>query len=302
MRDPWELIELDETVYPGDMHADHLVVGLHGFIDAGHVQQIIGRHLMGNLEHQSIGSFAMDELFDYRARRPSVVFDRDRFKDYEAPEMSIVRLIDKQGRYLLLVDGPEPDFQWERFSAAIVQLCHALGVQSVSTIHGIPMGVPHTRPLGMTFYGEGTQPIREDEPLFGSVTMPASAQTVMHMRLSQANIPAIGIAVHIPHYLLEVDYAAGALAGLQALLRATDLDIPVDELRTLQGLHKKNVAEYLTDNREVTDLVEKLESHYDTYAALHRARALQQGAVSLPSADEIGDELEQFLREGLDPK
>ncbi len=50
----------------------------------------------------------------------------------------------------LLLEGVEPDNHWNRFAGAVRQLIERYNVTLTIGVHGIPMGVPHTRPLGMT--------------------------------------------------------------------------------------------------------------------------------------------------------
>ena len=51
------------------------------------------------------------------------------------------------GTEFLLLAGPEPDLQWERFIAAVTGLIDRLGVRLTVGLNAIPMAVPHTRPV-----------------------------------------------------------------------------------------------------------------------------------------------------------
>ena len=53
-------------------------------------------------------------------------------------------------RDLVLVQGVEPSLRWRTFSALIVELAEALGVQMVITLGALLADVPHTRPVAMT--------------------------------------------------------------------------------------------------------------------------------------------------------
>ena len=66
--------------------------------------------------------FDVDQLVDYRSRRPPLRFDTDHWASYAAPELDVVALTDTGGTGYLLLAGPEPDTQWERFAAAVEQL------------------------------------------------------------------------------------------------------------------------------------------------------------------------------------
>jgi hypothetical protein len=127
-----------------------LIVLLGAFIDAGNIQRILGTHLVDSSDAEVVATFDVDALLDYRGRRPAMVFDTNRWESYADPSMVLYRMSDRDGQTYYLLTGPEPDFQWERTIEAIRQLIQILGVSLVVTSHGIPMGVPHTRPVGMT--------------------------------------------------------------------------------------------------------------------------------------------------------
>src|SRR4051794_40738984 len=52
-----------------------LLHSLDGFMDAGSVGQLVREHILETLEHRVIARFDVDELIDYRARRPVMVYD-----------------------------------------------------------------------------------------------------------------------------------------------------------------------------------------------------------------------------------
>ena len=53
-------------------------------------------------------------------------------------------------RDLVIVQGVEPSLRWRSFSAHLVELAEALGVQVVVTLGALLADVPHTRPVTMT--------------------------------------------------------------------------------------------------------------------------------------------------------
>ncbi len=82
-----------------------LVHGLEGFADAGHAVRLATTHLRESLETELVASFAVDELIDYRSRRPLMTFKADHFSDYAEPELNLYALIDEAGTPFLLLAG-----------------------------------------------------------------------------------------------------------------------------------------------------------------------------------------------------
>ncbi|MGH3888902.1 MAG: PAC2 family protein, partial [Pseudonocardiaceae bacterium] len=117
-------IEAEPTAPTGTV----LVHALTGFVDAGQAGQVAVAHLLANLEHRVLATFDVDQLLDYRSRRPAMIFDGDRWVGYEQPELVLHEVRDSAGTMFLLLAGPEPDLQWERFTDAIRELVERLGV------------------------------------------------------------------------------------------------------------------------------------------------------------------------------
>jgi predicted ATP-grasp superfamily ATP-dependent carboligase len=293
-RDPGDLYELS----PGAAEPDDDLVMLYyldGFIDAGSAGRLLATHLVSSLEHQEIARFDVDALIDYRSRRPIMSYAKDHWEDYEAPELTISVLHDSEGTKFLLLNGLEPDREWEAFTAAVRQVTASLGVRLAVSFHGIPMGVPHTRQLGVTAHS--TQPSLIDgyRPLVDKLQVPGSAAALLEYRLGQEERAAVGFAVHVPHYLAQAAYPAAAVTLLESVQRATGLVLPGDTLREAAHRTDLEIARQVEGSEEVTEVVTALEQQYDAFAA---GRENLLGSESeMPTAEELGAEFERFLAE-----
>lgn len=301
MLDPTQLFRFETDTPERELRASTLIVSTGSFIDAGNAQRLMTQHILGTLEHTVVASFDLDQLLDYRGRRPLMTFDRDRYSEYEDPSLILYRVVDADGTPFLLLHGAEPDYQWERVVEAVRMLSQVLGVNLMTSVNGVPMAVPHTRPIGVTRFASNPRFLTDNEPLFGNIQVPSSLESLMHVRLAESGIDTAGFAVHVPHYLTQVDYGDAAMAGLEAICGLTGLAIPTAELAAIAGLHRADIANQVAENDEVTEVVRGLESQYDNFAEGRRRRSLLAREMSsLPSADEIGAELEQFLRTNPD--
>ncbi|GAB3446331.1 PAC2 family protein [Phycicoccus ginsengisoli] len=302
MQNPSELFHFETDTDPQDVRASVLVLALGGFMDAGHTQRLLTEHLLATGGSTVVASFDVDQLLDYRSRRPMMVFDTNRWVSYEDPCLALHRLADRDGTPFLLLTGPEPDFQWERMADAIRQLVVLLGVDLVVSAHGIPMAVPHTRPIGMTSHATDPRLIPLQENPFGRVQVPGSLSSLVELRLGESGHDAIGFAVHVPHYLAQAEFADGAVTALNAIIAATGLNLPVDDLVAQAGLNRAEIAREVEGSEEVAQVIAALERQYDTFLEGRQKPSLLATDVSeLPSADEIGAEFEQFLREIDEP-
>ena len=156
MLDPSEIYDVDPVV-AAEVTARAalgsgpvLVHALQGFVDAGAAGRKAAEHLTENLTTARLATFDVDQLIDYRSRRPTMTFDSSAWTEYDEPSLAVDLVRDVEGASFLLLHGSEPDVQWERFTAAVRQIVERFDVPLTVGVHGIPMGVPHTRPLSAT--------------------------------------------------------------------------------------------------------------------------------------------------------
>lgn len=296
MQNPSNLYRLETGIDPGN-HSGVLLMTLGSFIDAGSLQRKLSEHLAAAGDAQPVATFDVDRLYDYRGRRPKMVFDTNGWVSYEAPSIQLQKLVDRDGDAYFLLSGPEPDFQWEAMAEAIEELVEALGVRLVVTVHGVPMSVPHTRPVGMTAHATDPTLIREAASPFGRVQVPASFGALLELRLGEAGHPAAGFAIHVPHYLAGSEFADGALAALNAVVDQTGLSLPNDALVAEAKENRRAIDAELEDNEEGQALVTALEQQYDAFVRGQQIPNLWAGeAADLPSADQLAADFEDFLR------
>jgi hypothetical protein len=298
VQDPSELYRYETDSNPASVGASTMLVSMGGFIDAGRTQRLLTEQLLTAHDHTVVASFDLDQLLDYRGRRPMMTFERDRFTSYEDPSLLLYRLVDQDGQPFLLLTGSEPDYQWERTVEAVTQLVKALGVDLTVSVHGIPMAVPHTRPLGVTAHATDPRLISQHAPVFGTVQVPASFSALLELRLGESGGAALGFAVHVPHYLAQAEFADAALAGLAAVSGTTGLNLATTDLAAAAGLNRAEIAREVEGSEEVAAVVAALERQYDTFMeGRERPGLLATGVSELPSADEIGAEFEAFLKD-----
>src|SRR6266508_4665060 len=262
---PDDLYEIvDESAASGPSAPPRVLVhALDGFMDAGQAGRTTAEHLLEALDNRLVARFDVDLLHDYRARRPEVTFAEDRFVDYTPPHLSLHLLTDDAGVEFLLLEGAEPDAHWERFARAVRQIVDRFNVTLTVGVHGIPMAVPHTRPLGLTAHATRPELVTRANIWSGEMRLPSSAASLLQVRLGEAGRDAMGFAVHVPHYLADNRFPGAALALLHAVSAATGLLLPS-------------------------------QTQYDA-AAGSVSRGSLLASDTMPSSEEISAQVEQFL-------
>jgi predicted ATP-grasp superfamily ATP-dependent carboligase len=235
-----------------------------------------------------VATFDHDQLHDYRSRRPAMVFDTNQWKSYADLHLRLYRVVDEQGEVFLLLSGPEPDVQWERFAAAVMGLIEQLDVRLTISAHGIPMAVPHTRPITLTAHATDASLVTGYRSWIDRVEVPASFTGLLELRLGQADRRAMGFAVHVPHYLAQATFPEAALSLTRSINAATGLAVPLEPLEKASASNLEDIASEMQGSQEVQELVATLEQQYDVLQAEHQG---------VPSADDIAAEFEKFLAE-----
>jgi hypothetical protein len=228
-----------------------------------------------------------------------MIFEADHWVSYDDPALVLHGVTDAGGTPFLLLEGAEPDVQWERFITAVTGLVQDLGVRLTIGLHGIPMGVPHTRPTSVTAHATRPELVAGRDPWIGTVQVPGSVINLLELRLGRAGRDAMGFAVHVPHYLSQAEYPAAAAALLDNVAAATDLALPTTGLHAAAERTRAELDEQVAASPEVAGVVTALEEQYDAYLASRGDESgdadLLAGRRGFPTADELGAELERFL-------
>ncbi len=296
--DPSGMYELEfpaPQLSSADGRGPVMVHALEGFSDAGHAIRLAATHLRDVLDTELVASFAIDELLDYRSRRPLMTFKTDHFTSYDNPELSLFALHDSVGTPFLLLAGMEPDLKWERFVTAVRLLAERLGVRRTIGLGTIPMAVPHTRPVMITPHANNRDLISDHTPWVGEVQVPGSASNLLEYRMAQHGHEVLGYTVHVPHYLAQTEFPAAAQALLEQVANTGSLDLPMTALTDAAADVRSKIDEQIESSPEIAQVVAALERQYDAFVAAQENRSLLARDEDLPSGEELGAEFERFL-------
>lgn len=289
MLDPEELFELDAD--RPDLSGTVLLHALDGFVDAGAAVRLVRSTLLTD-NAPIVARFDVDQLYDYRARRPVMRFDVDHWTEYDSPQLAVHLLHDSDETPYLVLSGPEPDVQWERYTAAVALLVERLGVRLVIGLDAFPMSVPHSRPTPIIVHGSRRELFADYRAWLGQIMVPASAGHLVEYRLGAAGIDTLGIAAPVPPYLAQTEYPAAALALLREVGARARLRLDTNALEDAEQTSRAAIEREVGASEELQTLVAAIEQQYDAAAAAAQS-AIADG--DLPSADELGAELERFL-------
>jgi hypothetical protein len=273
------LYQLSDGLEP--LSAPVLVGAFDGWIDASGAATGAATQLAG--KGGTIATFDGDAIFDYRARRPVLDVIDGTLTRLEWPEL-VIRRVAYEGRDVLVMVGPEPDYRWRQLGADVLDLALRLGVIEWVSLGAIPAAVPHTRSVPVLATASGPSLLHADEQQGpgGLLRVPGAALSTIEMALSGNGIPAVGFYAQVPHYV-GGPYAAASIALLEHLERHLGVPLVLGDLPE-EALQQRN------------RLDEAVASDDDTKRYLARLEEIA-GEERVPSGDELASEIERYLRE-----
>jgi hypothetical protein len=167
----------------------------------------------------------------------------------------------------------------------------------------VPMAVPHTRPVMLTNHATRPELVVQENVWKGRIRVPASAQSLLEIRLGEWGHDAMGFVAHIPHYVAQFDYPAASAKMLEAVEVATGLEWDLDPLESAGEARMLEIAAQIEDSAEVREVVAGLEQQYDAFHRPEETAGTEPLPLAeerdLPTGEELGAEFERFLA-GLD--
>jgi predicted ATP-grasp superfamily ATP-dependent carboligase len=275
-----------------DLDRPIMLLAMSGWVDAASV----GTDAIEIIAEggEVVAAFEPDELFDYRSSRPVLNFSSGELTEISWPRLEIVqRTID--GIDLLIATGNEPDFRWQQLTREFVELANRYDVRRFVTLGAVPAPVPHTRPIRVVCTTSDPELLLDaDEVLPNDLVVPGAAVSVLRQGVADAGIPAIGYWVQTPHYL-QSPFHPGVLSLIERVGDQIGVEFPTADLAEKASDQLEDIDSDLSERPDAREYVERLEQMQDRQAEQNEPPPVFS-FEDIPSPDEIGAEVEKFLR------
>lgn len=285
---------------PPVLDAPTLVVMLAGWIDASGSAAGAMLALETECKARTIAVFDSDTFIDYRARRPTMQLRDGVNTQLVWPDIELKAGKDLDGHDVLLLTGPEPDMAWRRFGGTVAELGQQLAVRQMVALGSYPFATPHTRPSRLSLSSPSAEVVAALPLLKNTVDVPAGVAAVLEHAFYDRGIEAVGIWVQVPHYVASMAYPAATVALLSGLTQVAGVRIDAAAARQETIIQRERLDELVAGNDEHGAMVRQLEALYDA-AILDQDDAPPTAGpltdAEIPTADELGAEFEQFLRD-----
>ena len=270
-----------------------LIAGFTGWNDAADAASVAVDTVLNSWGARRFGAFHSEEFFDFQTTRPQIKLVDGVTRKIEWPEnvfsATEPNLEAAGGRGGILLTGPEPNFRWRSFSAAVVELARELNVEMVVTMGALLADVPHSRPVSVAANSQ-------DSVLVDSLGLSASRYEgptgitgVLHRVCAEGGLPSVSFWASVPHYLPAVPSAPAALALLDKLSALLGTSVDTSDLEHTAETYQEQVSVAVSQDSDLSSYVRMLEERFDSQ--------IDQGARDLPTGDDLAQELEGFLRE-----
>lgn len=279
------------------LRAPHLVAGFAGWPDGGGVSTGVVDFLISYLAAEPIGDISASDLSIYTspalASRPIVKIQQGFIESLHFPANELYAW--KSGGEapdLLLLQGIEPDLNWQEYVEAVMECVAVFGVQRVYTIGGYLDYAPHTRiPRISAMVTEAalleTLQTYDVDP--ADYEGPTSIQTYLLSHCQEVGIEAIGLWAGTPSYI-QGTYPKVTHVMLEFLSQFWQLPLELKLFEEQMAELESTLLEQIDSSPELAEYIKRLEHAYDT-------------AESEPpdgDSDTIIDEIQQFLRRRRD--
>jgi hypothetical protein len=274
-----------------DLDQPVMLLAMTGWVDAASVGTDTAERIAGGGD--VVAAFEPDALFDYRSSRPTLHFSSGDLTDIVWPRLEVIhRSVDEIE--LLIAIGNEPDFRWQELTREFVKLARRYNVSKFVTLGAVPAPVPHTRPVRVVCTTSDPDLLRDgDDVMPDELVVPGAAVSVLRQGIADAGLPAIGYWAQVPHYL-QSPFHPGVLGLTERVGRQIDVRFPIGDLALEASAQMEQIDADLAERDDARQYVERLELMQDERPEL--VTPFQE----VPSADEIGAEVERFLRSAED--
>jgi predicted ATP-grasp superfamily ATP-dependent carboligase len=273
-----------------------MVCAFQGWNDAGDAASTAVSFLSSSLHARRFARIDSEEFYDFQANRPSIELTAGDKREIVWPTVEVFEAFAPRApRDLVLVQGVEPSMRWRAFSAHLIDLAEALGVQIVVSLGGLLGDVPHTRPVSMTGYA--SDPVLVERLGLQSPTYegPTGIVGVLHSACVDAGLPAASLWAGIPHYVAAAANPKAALALVRRVEGLIGVSVDVSELEQASADYERQVGLAVQSDPDIQAFVERLEQATESEEELDPR--------DVPSGDILAREFQRFLKQrGLDGK
>ncbi|TMK24235.1 MAG: PAC2 family protein [Actinobacteria bacterium] len=274
---------------PDGLRAPAMVCAFQGWNDAGDAASSAVSFLASALNARRFARIDSEEFYDFQANRPCVRFAETGKREIVWPGVEVFEATAPRApRDLVLVQGTEPSMRWRAFSANLIDLAEALGVQVVVSLGALLGDVPHTRPVAITGHASDPALVERLGMQASTYEGPTGIVGILHGACSDAGLPSASLWAGVPHYVAAAANPKAALALVRRVEGLIGVSVDVSELESAAADYERQVELAVQSDPDIQAFVERLEQAAETQ---------ESSPEEVPSGDILAREFQRFLRQ-----
>jgi proteasome assembly chaperone (PAC2) family protein len=273
------------TVRP-TLQAPVVLAAFEGWNDAGDAATTAARYLVDRWDLDLVAEVDPEEFYDFTSTRPQVHLDDDGRREITWPTTEVFAgTIPGTTDDVVVVLGTEPQLRWRTFCQALTEIATDQGARLCVTLGALLAEVPHTRPTPIVGTAYETDLVAGLELQPSRYEGPTGIVGVLHHAWRTAGLRSASLWATVPSYVPGAPSPKAALALIERTATMLQTWVPTTDLEIAAASYERQVSELVDADEETSTYVTSLEERHD------------QEPEALPSADDIAEEVERFLRD-----
>ena len=258
-----------------------MVIAFAGWNDAGGASTWAIRSLIEKTIATEILTFDSEEFYDFSRERPTVHLDGEsRFLSWPKNTISL-----SNDGSLLLMEGVEPQLNWQTFTQNILAEAQKYNVSMIITLGSLLAEVPHSRPVLIHGVSENTEINRTYGLQTSSYEGPTGIIGVINQLSTDAGIPNMSFWATVPNYVAGAESPKAALALIERLKTTLNLSLNTTDLEIASSAYERQINQIIEGDEDTSKYVDELENNYDA------------GDYEVASPEDFVKDVENFLRD-----
>ena len=258
-----------------------MVIAFAGWNDAGGASTWAIRSLIEKTIATEILTFDSEEFYDFSRERPTVHLDGES-RSLSWPKNTISLSNDGS---LLLMEGVEPQLNWQTFTQNILAEAQKYNVSMIITLGSLLAEVPHSRPVLIHGVSENTEINRTYGLQTSSYEGPTGIIGVINQLSTDAGIPNMSFWATVPNYVAGAESPKAALALIERLKTTLNLSLNTTDLEIASSAYERQINQIIEGDEDTSKYVDELENNYDA------------GDYEVASPEDFVKDVENFLRD-----
>mgnify|MGYP002834064631 FL=1 len=258
-----------------------MVIAFAGWNDAGGASTWAIRSLIEKTIATEILTFDSEEFYDFSRERPTVHLNGEsRFLSWPKNTISL-----SNDGSLLLMEGVEPQLNWQTFTQNILAEAKKYNVSMIITLGSLLAEVPHSRPVLIHGVSENTEINRTYGLQTSSYEGPTGIIGVINQLSTDAGIPNMSFWATVPNYVAGAESPKAALALIERLKTTLNLSLNTTDLEIASSAYERQINQIIEGDEDTSKYVDELEDNYDA------------GDYEVASPEDFVKDVENFLRD-----